>query len=70
LKTLHLFTQKFPYYGGETFLEGELPFLLQAYDKVYIYPREKGDRFYAELPEQVVVQNGVVPETVHIVFGF
>ncbi|MBM3921215.1 MAG: glycosyltransferase [Sphingomonadales bacterium] len=66
MKALHLFTQKFPYYGGETFLEGELPFLLQAYDKVYIYPREKGDRFYAELPERVVVQNEVVSEPIQI----
>jgi colanic acid/amylovoran biosynthesis glycosyltransferase len=66
LKTLHLFTQKFPYFGGETFLEGELPFLVQAFDKVYIYPRESGDSYYAELPESVVVQNAVTPNPVQI----
>lgn len=61
-----LFTNKFPYQGGETFLEGELPFLLQVFDKVIIYPRESGDRFYAELPERVVVQKGIVSEPIQI----
>ena len=63
---LVLFTNKFPYLGGESFLEGELPFLLQAFDKVHIYPREIGDCFYADMPENVVVQKPIVPNPVKI----
>jgi glycosyltransferase involved in cell wall biosynthesis len=66
LKTLHLFTQKFPYFGGETFLEAEMPFLMNSFEKIYIYPREIGDRYYAELPDNIVVHNLLIAESFQI----
>jgi glycosyltransferase involved in cell wall biosynthesis len=59
LKTLYLFTQKFPYIGGETFLEGELPYLAKAFERVLIYPREYGQDYYAALPTNVSVMKPI-----------
>lgn len=36
--TLHLFTRNFPYGAGESFLENEIPYLCEAFEKVEIYP--------------------------------
>jgi glycosyltransferase involved in cell wall biosynthesis len=59
LKTLYLFTQKFPYIGGETFLEGELPYLAEAFERVLVYPREYGQDYYAALPANVLVMKPI-----------
>jgi len=38
LSTLFLFTDKFPYKGGEPFLETEIVYLSKAFEKVIIFP--------------------------------
>jgi glycosyltransferase involved in cell wall biosynthesis len=55
LRTLNLFTQRFPFLGGETFLETEIMFLASSFDKVHVFPLEKGDEYSIILPENVFV---------------
>jgi len=38
---LCIYTQRFPYGKGETFFETELPFLSEAFEKIYILPETK-----------------------------
>lgn len=52
---LILFTNKFPYEGGETFLETEIHHLARAFHQVRICPLEKGEQYYGPLPANVVV---------------
>ena len=40
---LYLFTEKFPYGKQEVFLENELPFLSEKFEKVIIVPLYKQD---------------------------
>jgi len=47
---LILFTNKFPYEGGEVFLETEIQMLAMEFQKVYIVPLHFGDKFSCELP--------------------
>ena len=54
-KELILFTNRFPYFGGETFLETEIVYLAQAFKKITICPREKGKEYYGSLPSNVAV---------------
>jgi glycosyltransferase involved in cell wall biosynthesis len=56
LPTLNLFTQRFPYRGGETFLETEIHYLAEAFEKVYIFSLEKGTEYTIRLPENVFVK--------------
>ena len=37
-KTLYLFTNEFPYGNSETYLESEIPVLVDQFDKVYLFP--------------------------------
>ena len=54
-KTLYLFTQKFPFKGGETFLETEILYLSAAFNKIVVFPAEQGQEYYAALPINVEV---------------
>ncbi len=54
---LILFTNRFPYFGGETFLETEIVYLSEAFKKITICPREKGKEYYGVLPPNVAVLN-------------
>ena len=54
-KTLYLFTQKFPFKGGETFLETEILYLSAAFNKIVVFPAEQGQEYYAALPLNVEV---------------
>ncbi len=56
MRTLNLFTQRFPFRGGETFLETEIMFLASSFDKVHVFPLEKGDEYSIILPENVIVR--------------
>lgn len=56
-KKLYLFTQRFPFKGGETFLETEIVHLASAFHKIVIYPSDRGQEYYATLPENVEVQH-------------
>ena len=56
-KKLYLFTQKFPFKGGETFLESEIAHLASAFHKIVIYPCEGGQEYYAMLPGNVEVKH-------------
>ena len=56
MRTLNLFTQRFPFRGGETFLETEIIFLASSFDKVHVFPLEKGDQYSIILPENVLVK--------------
>ncbi|MES2618309.1 MAG: glycosyltransferase [Bacteroidota bacterium] len=53
-KTLHLFTDVFPYKGGEPFLETEIQFLSKAFDVVCVYPASPKNDLIA-VPDNVVV---------------
>jgi hypothetical protein len=55
INTILLFTQKIPFRGGETFLETEIMFLASSFDKVHVFPLEKGDEYSIILPENVIV---------------
>ncbi len=52
-KTCYLFTQSFPYGTGEIFIEKEIPFLSAYFDKVIIFPLEKGHGDCVKLPLNV-----------------
>lgn len=54
-RELILFTNRFPYYGGETFLETEIRFLSLEFKSITICPQENGDQFFGELPSNVSV---------------
>jgi hypothetical protein len=55
LNTLYLFTNKFPFYGGESFLETEIHYLSKAFEKVIIYPASGFDSELLPLPDNVEV---------------
>lgn len=54
-RDLILFTNKFPYEGGEVFLETEIQFLAKEFRKVYIVPLHFGDKFSCELPLNIEI---------------
>ena len=56
-QTLYLFTDKFPYKGGEPFLETEIHYLSKAFDKVIIYPLTGHGAELVEVPKNVKVRN-------------
>ncbi len=56
MRTLNLFTQRFPFRGGETFLETEIVFLASSFDKVNIFPLEMRNEYSIILPENVFVR--------------
>lgn len=75
-----LFTEVFPYYGRETFLEVEIKYLAQSFDKVYLFPfRSKGTDL-KPLPSNCEVMPAItktkvgmylgllVPSRAHLVF--
>jgi glycosyltransferase involved in cell wall biosynthesis len=55
LKTLYLFTNQFPFYGGESFLETEIHYLSEAFEKVIIYPAAGFENELLPIPENVEV---------------
>jgi glycosyltransferase involved in cell wall biosynthesis len=56
LAHLNLFTNKFPFIGGETFLELEIEYLAKKFDNIDIYPLESGESSVIELPDNVKVR--------------
>jgi len=52
---LILFTNRFPFEGGETFLETEIGYLAASFDKITLYPLEMGAELYGTLPKNVSV---------------
>ena len=42
-RTLYFFTHSFPYGLGETFIENELPFLCDKFERVVIFPAVTND---------------------------
>lgn len=57
MKTLYLFTEKFPYKGGEPFLETEIHYLSAAFDKVIVYPLTGHGTALLEVPTNIEVRN-------------
>ena len=55
MKKLNLFTYHFPYGNQETFLETEIEYLSNEFDKIYIYPREYTSHRKRVLPPNVDV---------------
>ena len=56
-RTLHLFTAKFPFGNkSETFLETEVHYLSNSFDKIIIYPSTK-EKSIRTLPENFVVND-------------
>jgi colanic acid/amylovoran biosynthesis glycosyltransferase len=56
-KTLFLFTEKFPFEGGESFLETEIQYLSKEFKEVCIYPLKRGNSYYGLLPDNVSVNH-------------
>lgn len=59
-KTLFLFSKTFPFGHGEQYIENELPFLAEQFEKVVIYPSdwfEKETAHNKKLPANIVVLN-------------
>ncbi len=54
-KNLVLFTNKFPFVGGEPFLETEIVYLANSFDKVRIFSLESGTEKSIALPENVII---------------
>ena len=52
---LILFTEKFPFIGGETFLETEILYLCRSFEKVIIFPLYRGDKYAMLLPKNAEV---------------
>lgn len=52
---LLLFTSKFPFKGGETFLETEIFYLADQFDHITIYPLVTGTELSIQLPTNVTV---------------
>lgn len=55
MNKLNLFTYHFPYGNQETFLETEIEYLSNEFDKIYIYPREYTSHRKRVLPPNVDV---------------
>ena len=55
-KTLFLFTEQFPYIGGEAFLETEIRYLASRFDNVFVFPAIIGEHYYGLLPDNVSVK--------------
>ncbi len=54
-RTLIFFTNYFPFESGEEYLEGELPFLTAAFDRIFILSSSGVDQAIYELPSNVKV---------------
>ena len=54
-RDLILFTNKFPYEGGEVFLETEINYLCSQFGSIYIIPLYPGKRLFNKLPENCFV---------------
>lgn len=62
---LLLFTEKFPYQGGEVFLKAEIPYLAQHFEKVWIFPSQVSENKAFDLPENVEVITPQWPTQTH-----
>lgn len=62
MKTLHFFTNGFPYGKGEQFIADEIPFLAQEFEKVIIYV---SPRFGAVTPLNYNLPNNVIVKHVN-----
>jgi glycosyltransferase involved in cell wall biosynthesis len=66
LKNLYLFTDRFPYKGGETFLETEIHYLSKSFDKVIIYPLIGHGNELLKVPANVEVRNFNINQPVYL----
>jgi glycosyltransferase involved in cell wall biosynthesis len=66
LKNLYLFTDQFPYKGGETFLETEIHYLSKSFDKVIIYPLTGHGNELLKVPANVEVRNFNINQPVYL----
>lgn len=57
MTTLYLFTDRFPYKGGEPFLETEIHYLSKAFEKIIIYPLTGHGEEKTPVPENVEVND-------------
>ena len=72
---LILFTEKFPFIGGEPFLETEIKYLSQAFEQIIIYPKTRGAGYFGILPANVTVHKLEVDDKIRIrrlfsIYGF
>lgn len=65
LAELLLFTEKFPYQGGEVFLKAEIPFLARSFEKVWIFPSQVSENQAFDLPDNVRVMAPKWPAQTH-----
>ena len=62
---LLLFTEKFPYEGGEVFLKAEIPFLARSFEKVSIFPSQISEKRAFDIPDNVEVITPQWPTQTH-----
>lgn len=55
-KVVYLFTAQFPFIGSESFLETEIHYLSNAFDKIVIYPSRGFDKVQLPIPGNVEVR--------------
>jgi colanic acid/amylovoran biosynthesis glycosyltransferase len=60
MKSLYLFTAKYPYSHIENFLEDEIHFLLEKFDKVYVVPSDGYREYERQVPKRCVVYKPLV----------
>ena len=55
-KVLFFFTSEYPFGTGETFIENEMPFLAQAFDKIILISNNCDGNQTRQVPENVIVK--------------
>jgi glycosyltransferase involved in cell wall biosynthesis len=55
-KVLFFFTSEYPFGTGETFIENEMPFLAQAFDKIVIVSNNCDGKQTRQVPDNVIVK--------------
>lgn len=69
MRNVFLFTEVFPYYGRETFLEVEIKYLSQRFKKVYLFPFRSNGTDLKTLPSNCVVSPAITKTKVGMYFG-
>lgn len=62
-KVLHFFTAEYPYNSGEAFIENEMPYLGNNFDKIFIYPHIKASKFQREIPGNAEIVHIPIPKS-------
>jgi len=56
MKILFLFTAKYPYGKGDSFVENEMPFLAKTFDKIIVISNECNDPQTKSIPQNAIIE--------------